>query len=77
MNDEILYKVHAFINDLWQFMKPTWQPEDIEAYWTDLIDRADALIDKYSDLPIAKKFVVAYLEHQDSAWKEIERGKNG
>ena len=73
---EEIQEVSQFMRELWPFMKATWMPEDNEGYWTELIDKADALIGKY-DIPIAKKFIIAYLEHQDSAWKEIERGKDG
>ena len=74
---EEIQEVSQFMRELWPFMKATWMPEDNESYWTELIDKADALIGKYEGIPIAKKFVTAYLEHQNSAWKEMEKANNG
>ena len=73
VKSEDIPQVSQFMRELWPLMKATWETEDPESYWTELIDKADALIEKYEDIPIAKKFVVAYLEHQDAAWHEKER----
>ena len=71
---EDIPQVGEFMRTLWPFMKAFWLPEDDESYWKQLIDTADELITKYDKLPIAKAYVVAFLEHQNDAWQEM-RGR--
>lgn len=57
--------------DLWTVCQKLWIPENgNDEYWESVIKETGDFADKYNDIPLARKFMLAFLEVLEIEAKE-------
>ena len=51
--------------DFFNYCKKYWEMKDTDEYWELAIEDGNKLCDKYKDIPMVKKIVMAFLEMQE------------
>lgn len=71
-----LHKMHAFMNDFWQFVKNNFRADGKdEQYWLDLVDEVSRLGRKYNNHPAVVKTICGYLDYLEHEGSGRERTK--
>ncbi len=60
--------ISAFMVDFWEYVKAVWLVEDDEAYWDDVCQRANVLLEQYEDR-FCRGQVLRFLDYLDFALK--------
>lgn len=56
-------KEFAMFRDLWTLCQKLWIPENgNDDYWEMVINDTDEFANKYNDIPLARRFMLAFLE---------------
>lgn len=62
-------ELHEFIIALYEHMKKTWNPEEAESYWNELVWFGKGIHDKYKNETF-DRIVTAYMMAQEQKFKE-------
>ena len=59
-----LHKMHAFMNDFWQFIKTHFTADEHdEQFWADTIGAVSALAKKYDNHPAVVQTMIGYMDY--------------
>ena len=59
-----------FFGELFQLCKKYWNVQNTEQYWQNLLDECGVMSKKYESIPLARKFIVAFIGEQERKCKK-------
>jgi hypothetical protein len=65
----------AMFNAYWHLCQKFWVIENDDGYWESLIAETDKFAKDFSDVPLARQIILAFIELKDN--EDKERRKNG
>lgn len=71
-----LHKMHAFINDFWQFIKTHFDARDQgDEYWQEVVTKVSAMCKKYDNHPAVVQTILGYIDYLEHEGSGRERRK--
>lgn len=68
-------EIAEFFTDFWNMVKATWQIEQKEEYWSEVVHLATSINGKYNGHPFCREQLMAYMDYLDrkAAQENLER----